>query len=287
MNGKNFLREPLSKRDSRVRFQDDIHKYFVDGVQMSYSVTQLIHEYFSDFDSEEMCKKMLERDDFTTNERYEKYWGFLDGLDLNDENDFKKAYDLILANWEENRISSSGLGTDMHQAIEDYIVSGKPLPDNIECLYFTNFHNSMLAKGYIPFRSEQIVFDIDLDIAGSADMMYTTKEWLKEKPTRVYLIDWKRSKEIRQRSFYTYQDGEKIYKVGKGVCSRLEDCNLQHYTLQLNMYKYLLEKHYPVVVEKMAIVVFHPVNKKWLRFMVRNKSKTAKRVCAREGLTDK
>ena len=43
--------------------------------------------------------------------------------------------------------------------------------------------------------------------------------------------------------------------------SHIEDTNFNHYSLQLNLYKYILEKKYKKKVKKMYLVCLHPENK--------------------------
>jgi len=44
------------------------------------------------------------------------------------------------------------------------------------------------------------------------------------------------------------------------------DSNYWHYTLQLNLYRWLLEKHYGIVVSEMALVIMHPNNANYKRY---------------------
>jgi len=261
-----------NERDKVVTFDEKEHKYYVQGKQMKYSVTQLIHLYFSDFDATTIATNMLKRRDFFQQDKYSKYW------DLARDKSFEQGVEAIIKSWDTNRDESSFLGTAMHQSIEDFILTAQELPHTIESEYFQDFHADMTTWGFVPYKPEQIVWDQEYNLAGSADMMYTRPEWLDYTPLKVFLIDWKRSKEIKMSSFRG--------KKGLGVCSNLEDCNYVHYTLQLNLYKHLLEKHYNVQVVKMAIAVFHPdnENQSYIMYLVGNKTKTAKRICLRKQL---
>jgi hypothetical protein len=71
------------------------------------------------------------------------------------------------------------------------------------------------------------------------------------------VYDWKRAKEIKM---------DNTFETGYGPVSHLPNCNYWHYTLQLNLYRWLLEKHYGVVVSEMALVVIHPINKNFRRY---------------------
>jgi hypothetical protein len=67
------------------------------------------------------------------------------------------------------------------------------------------------------------------------------------------IYDWKRSKEIKKTSYN---------KWGKIACiSHIPDSNYWHYCLQLNTYKYILEKNYGIKIRDMYLVCLHPENK--------------------------
>ena len=70
----------------------------------------------------------------------------------------------------------------------------------------------------------------------------------------ISLYDWKRSKSIKRKN--NFNQYCKIYNL-----SHLEDTNFNHYALQLNFYKYIIEKKYNLKVKNMFIVCLHPENK--------------------------
>ena len=65
------------------------------------------------------------------------------------------------------------------------------------------------------------------------------------------IIDWKRPKKLQSKFSNDFQRM-------KSPLSHLDDCAGNHYSLQLNVYKYLLEKYYSVSVSRMLIVCAHP-----------------------------
>ena len=44
-----------------------------------------------------------------------------------------------------------------------------------------------------------------------------------------------------------------------------DDCNFNHYTVQLNIYASILEKHYHVDIVDLSLSIFHPTNESYLR----------------------
>ena len=89
------------------------------------------------------------------------------------------------------------------------------------------------------------VFSEDIRVCGSIDMLFASPD----NDDEIWIYDWKRSKEIRTSSPF-----------GKGLrcLSHLDDCNLNQYSLQLNMYKRILESKYGKKVLGMALVILHP-----------------------------
>lgn len=226
--------------DAEVQFDKDLHKYYINGTPMKESVTTVVHHYFSKFDGVSSAKAMLRGASFWTNEeRYGKYW------DAAKEVSEEVAIANILAMWDENRDESASLGTAMHESIEEYLVNATPLPDTKECRMFTNFLNHALSLGYVPDKMEEVVWDVEASIAGSVDMQF------KNTATgNTWLVDWKRSKEIKTKGFR----GNK----GLGPLSDKQDCNFEHYSLQLNIYNYMLTHGKGRCIERMSIVVLHP-----------------------------
>ena len=82
--------------------------------------------------------------------------------------------------------------------------------------------------------------------------------------------DWKRSKAIRETSF----DGT----FGVWPCDLLPDCNLSHYYMQLNVYRWLLENNSEYKVERMCSCVFHPNKKSYVTYEVPNLQHLVQRV---------
>ncbi|HJZ23729.1 MAG TPA: hypothetical protein VJ201_04685 [Candidatus Babeliales bacterium] len=272
-----------SERDGRVIFDEPSHTYTVlmkpnrhiceipdndpkpDKMVMKRSVTQLVEKMFPKFDADKVARNMIQGDKFYVDKKYSDYWGIMESAKSEDV-----AVERILNMWEENRVNAASEGTRMHKAIESYLVKGEELPNIKECHMFMNFHKSMLEGGYLPFRSEQVVWDLDYCLAGSVDMMYILKSDYEKGIYNIYLVDWKRSKEIRKFGFG---------KKGLGLLKYKHDCNYEHYSLQLNIYKHLLEKNYDLNIIDMALVVLHPNQENYLKMEVKSDQSLAAKVC--------
>ena len=238
-------------RDFAIAFDPKPHVYYVKGQTGYVSVTTLAHKYFKKFEPLKVATKMVRRSDFKTAARYRRYQKIRPGVGLPGR---------IVELWKRHGDTQAALGTNMHRYIELHN-NGQPsedlirLEDCIERQHYHAYDNMKRKGGFQPYRTEWMLWDEDLKIAGSVDMIYYNPV------TKTYhMVDWKRSKEIKRFGF----------GFGFGVCSHLPDCNYSHYSLQLNIYKYLLEKNYGMVIEDMHIVVFHPINDSFLEIKIPN-----------------
>lgn len=219
-------------RDSRIVFDEAPHKYYVDGEDIFTSVTTFNHHLFPSFNADKVAARCA------LNRNYEHYG---------------KTKEEILAIWELNRDSASRLGTIMHQQIEWYYngydtIRTQPAHAlSKELAYFLDYLRQY--PHLEAYRTEWNVFDKELRLSGSIDMVYYNKS------TKTYNIyDWKRTKEIE---FDFKENHAKEYGYFPCV-ARLKNKNYYLYSLQLNVYKYILEKHYGLQITDMALVVLHP-----------------------------
>jgi hypothetical protein len=126
-----------------------------------------------------------------------------------------------------------------------------------------SFVQSFLLKQNIAvLGTEMRLVAPDLGIAGSVDfvgrIIDPTRAVSSSDVTfapgmdRVVLIDWKRSKDLAQSAFHHYQ------KKGKGPWGHIPACDGYKYALQVNLYRYILQRYYQLRVEAMYIVSLHP-----------------------------
>lgn len=209
-------------RDTNIVFYEKYHSYVVNGRKMKNSVTGYISSFFDKFDATIISEK-LEK----TSKVGSEYYGM-------------KAED-ILRKWEIERDA----GTRMHKKIESYL---NDIPFDLKHDDFGKFNEFVpLLKEWklVPYRTEWCIYDEELSIGGTIDFIAKNNE-----TGNYWIFDWKRSKSISWNAY-----GK---KMGKSVCSDIEDCNGNMYKLQINMYKYILEKNYNLKIEKMYIVNLHP-----------------------------
>ena len=74
-----------------------------------------------------------------------------------------------------------------------------------------------------------------LGLCGQADLVSIVNG-------KINILDYKTNKEIKEKGFTNWEGiTSKMYNP----ISSLDDCNLQHYTLQLSLYAYIIKKHNP------------------------------------------
>ncbi len=216
------MKHPLNEH---ISFDEKSHTYFIDKRKVNCSVTEFVHSFFPKFNSDEIIDKWY---NIWQGNENSKYFGY--------------SKEDILQEWDDIRDEASQKGTLLHNSIDEYSIS-KQLPslNSIpEFKYYLEFESD-----YDEFEcvsSEWAIFDEELDIAGTIDRISKCSEG------KYHLFDWKRSKEIKENS----QD-EAHFPI-----NYIPNANYWKYALQLNMYSYILEKNYDIVIDSMSLVLLHP-----------------------------
>lgn len=222
-------------RDQRIVFQEDGHLYTISGLpKHPISVTTAIHRFFPVFDADQVIDKMMASYKWPNS----KYFGM-------SKPEIKRL-------WETDGKNASSLGTAMHHSIEMFINTGQtPTQITPEFQLFLKFWQALRTgtPQFFPYRTEWLIFDEEAQIAGSIDLALANEQG------DLILLDWKRSKEIKMVN---------EYQKGFGCFSHLDDCNYNHYTLQLNCYRHILEKCYGKQVVGMFLVILHPNNENFV-----------------------
>lgn len=244
-------------RDKYLLFEEKWHKYTItnDPVSRYTSVTKVVHAQFPKFDADLVIKKMMAGKNWNEDN---KYWNM--------------TPDEIKSLWNNNGKAVSGAGTDLHFNIEQFMNQWLVDEDDafIDCdheMLLDCYHEDMAAddcvikndseewkyflsfvndhRNFKPYRTEWMVYDERLKIAGSIDMVYQNPDG------SVDIYDWKRAKEIN----VTNNFGETGVSM---ALSHIPNTNFWHYSLQLNIYKAILERNYGVRVRDLYLVQLHP-----------------------------
>ena len=224
------------ERDARIQFDEVPHIYYVDGKPMDISVTGWVHRHFPHFDADKIIDKMMKSRKWRPGH---KYYGM--------------SPEQIKKQWNDNGKAASAAGTKLHYDIECFYNNMDVVNDSKEYSQFLKFHES-IGSHLKPYRTEWTVFDEDLKISGSIDMIF------EDANGDLLIYDWKRSKGIKKTN---------MFESAHTPCiSHFPNSNFWHYSLQLNTYKTILERKYGKKVSGMFLISLHPIQDTWLRFKV-------------------
>jgi len=198
------------------------------------SVTTLVHRCFQEFDADLILKRMKILPG-------SKYYGMT-------KEEIKQL-------WQANAVDAQCKGTLMHSIIERYYKKESITEEETqlpEIVYFMEFTKKFQL---IPYGIELCIFSKTIKLAGTIDFVAQNTDGTLD------IYDWKRSNHIELNN---------PYNKYSHVVAHIPDTNFWHYTLQLNLYKYLLETEYDKKVNKMFLVSFHPSNMSYFKYEVSN-----------------
>jgi hypothetical protein len=236
-------------RDENIRFYEEGHRYSIltDPEVKYLSVTTWNHGHFPKFDPDNVIQNMMKGKGWKEGH---KYWGL--------------TPDQIKAQWNSNKDSVAGAGTDLHYEIEcfyndkrfSFEYTNKELFEIYMADYRENHNNKSIEWQYFinflkdhpdlkPYSTEWIIYDDDDKIAGSIDMVFENSDG------SLSIYDWKRAKSITRINNFNR------FAITPIIC-HLPDSNFWHYALQLNTYKYILENKYGKIIKDLYLVRLHP-----------------------------
>ena len=222
-------------RDDHIQFEEANHKYTINGDSSYTSVTTFNHSHFEQFDSDKIINNMMRSPKWPSS----KYYG--------------QTPEQIKQTWADNGKSASTSGTRLHFDIECYYNDAPNENESPEYKHhFLNFAAD--HKHLTPFRTEWMIYDEPAKLAGSVDMLFKDPT----DPAALHIYDWKRCKEITKTNAFCKTSTNPLIE-------ELPDTNYWHYTLQLNVYKWILETYYGIEVADMYLIIIHPDNKSYKR----------------------
>jgi len=147
-----------------------------------------------------------------------------------------KTREDLFAEWK----ASSVKGTKIHEEMEYYILEKTP-PESIPGKFGQQWVDAVISKN-CKLLPEVIVYSKERGIAGMIDLLVYNPD-----DKGYTLVDWKTNKKINKKSFKG--------KVGiKPATLGVEDCNFNHYSLQLSLYRYILEEYYGLKIKNQYLV---------------------------------
>ena len=239
----------VHERDLYIKFHEYGHRYEItnDPGKRYTSVTTLVHSQFPKFNADAIIDKIMKSKSWAPGH---KYWG----LTANE----------IKAQWNSSGTAAANSGTNLHEQIETFM--------NDKSFTVDYTHRELLQEHFImkkydnvergiewdfflkfvedfpdlkPYRTEWTIYDEDVKVAGSIDMVYENSNNTLE------IYDWKRCKEITKVNGWNETATNKLI-------SHLPSTNFWQYALQLNTYKQILEAKYNKIVTKLCLVRIHP-----------------------------
>lgn len=220
---------------NKIKFEDSTHSYYIDNNKLT-SVTTLIHNYSSHFD--------------------ENYWSEIKAVEYGVlKCQVQYAWDFL------NNLSTYK-GSALHNFIENYYLNKlyeypsenivnhfgyDPVIKEYEIIkqQFIKFYNNSFGR-LIPIKPEFIVYDEEYMVSGMVDMLFYNK-----KKNKLQIWDWKTNKALKTSN---------RFQKMSGIFSDLDDCEYNVYSLQLNTYKYIIQKNTGIEIDDLFIVWFFEGN---------------------------
>ena len=203
--------------ETEITLEEDAHKYILasDKKKVFKNCTDIVDENFEPFNKKRIAKKLVRR--------FPKYRHYtVKGL---------------IAEWDASR----DRGTLIHTELQRYIENGEEPTTERGHFGVAWFVDAINLDGVESF-CEVIVFDEDLGIAGTVDLLtYNSKSG------ECNIYDWKTSKVIDREG----------YRGKTGITNAtydLQDCRFIKYSLQTTLYKYMLEKSFDIPIEGMYLI---------------------------------
>jgi len=206
LNLKNQLTHTNPSGDT-INYHDASHSYLTEDLSPLKSVTRIVSNSFPKFDSEKISKRYAEKHNLSQTD--------------------------VLQKWADKAKRGREWGDKMHFYAEcllkDHICP--PPENNKEKAYYSGLEDFVkkLKKRYTIIWVEKVLFSIKYGIAGTLDVLLQDKY----NQNRYVLGDWKSNEQIRKTN---------QFQNGLGELEHLDDCNFNHYSLQLNLYEWLIRK---------------------------------------------
>ena len=223
------------EQDAYIDFEPDENIYIYKGIKRMLPVSSLIAYFFDEFKALPQAENQFRRYGTPVEESLDK--------------------------WAKSGKIASEVGTFVHLQTENYFQRGffetechlqfgdksETVSVEQEKLHFLRFIRDYQIE---PYRQEWPVYDKDLNIAGTIDLI------CQEDDGQYTIYDWKRSSKV------TNAQGQPIVEGFRGKMSyngiSLPDTSYYHYCIQQNLYRYMLEQHYGIKVKAMNLVVLCP-----------------------------
>jgi len=243
----------IDKQNGSICFNEKEHTYWNENDNEKYiSVTTLIEKFGQPFDKDfwsayKALEKLLSKEDWKIEKKSLLNTHKFDSEILNvyniSINTFNKTQQDILDEWDKTNRESCERGTKIHADLENSMYK---MGANVSLKRFGIGGKFICDKGRTNLDLENGVYpeylisrtskDGILKIAGQIDL-------LVKNGNEITICDWKTNKEIKTKGGFDTrlkQTAKMLYPL-----NTLDDCNLNHYTLQLSTYAWMVKKLNP------------------------------------------
>tara|TARA_R110000824_G_scaffold73220_4_gene186487 strand:+ start:10894 stop:11664 length:771 start_codon:yes stop_codon:yes gene_type:complete len=223
---------------NNIKYYDKPHEYYIDGVGM-LSATRLIGRFKQEFDSDYWAdRKAKERK--ITKEEILKEWKY--------KADYACEKGTLFHDYAENYLNNKIFPYPKDKVIG--ILGNNDVEEAFNKLVtlFNKFYQESYGK-LIPIKSELIVGDEELGICGMVDQLF----W-NNKTNELQIWDWKTNKEIKRNN---------RWQKFKEPISHLDVCEFNTYSLQLSLYRFIIEKNTSLELGDSYIVWFNEKNENY------------------------
>lgn len=240
---------------NKIKYKDSNHSYTINN-KPAISGTQLIHKFEEPFDTIKIANMVAKKRNVTAQSLINE-WTILNVLasikgsyvhnylelsfqkrlqEIDNDELFQKVYTTLEKHeFYQNPISEIENDADfISKKIIEYYNQIVPT-----CDQFLFESKDIL----LPLASEFIVGDEDYGVCGTIDQLYYNK-----KTKMIEIWDWKTNK-----AFSVDNDFSKKLKY---PLQDLESCHINIYSLQLNLYKFIIEKNTKLKIGKLWLVNF-------------------------------
>ena len=231
MTREDYLKE-LNKAFGDFKFYEFDHHYEYKGKRVGISVTRLIEEYTNEFDAQAVAEKVAIRDNKSVLE-------ILDEWKLKNEIACEKGHLGHL--WAQGLWNKENVLEDIKHRSKAVKIPLKPILEQA-----SNFYNDYIDR-LEHLADEYVIGSEEYDVCSAIDHLFINKL-----TGGLVLVDYKTNSDIHKN--------EKYAKNMKVPLQHLKDFTLNHYYIQLSIYKYLVEKYTNLKIDEFFIVWFSENN---------------------------
>lgn len=263
---------------NHIKYYDEPHKYYIDG-KPTISCTGFLHKFKKEFEDntnkpdkwalkqghEYIAKSMADK--YAHKQNFYPMEG-----DPYGRPDYSKPKPIeeciteeeVKRDWKYKNNHATFEGSTLHDFIENYMsnrifpypekspegLQFSEIEETFEVMkqYALNFYNDSVATGkLIPVRSELVVGDSELNLTGMIDQLF----W-NVKHQCLQIWDWKTNTKLNMKNDF----GNKL----DHILYMLDDCEYEIYSLQLNIYKKIVERNTNLKLGDSYLVWFNEEN---------------------------